>query len=244
MPKKMKNTQEQDYVTNKILAVFSLCLFGVMGLWYVNSLLRSNNFLIGLRIFSVMRWIGLALVIGSAAVMMMDQKNGRSSKRLFAGRNLLVASVLFTLLAFLLDRDPVRMIKLCYGLLPALAIYYLIYHSYQPEFFTVATDVGIGAALLIGIRMADGGMVGYAAAGLGILLAGARLLSTRRKLAGGKLPAGFGPHSYPVISVTAVLMAALVIAGALLGPASIFYLLCASAAYVFILAVYYTVKLM
>ena len=146
MPKKMKNTQEQDYVTNKILAVFSLCLFGVMGLWYVNSLLRSNNFLIGLRIFSVMRWIGLALVIGSAAVMMMDQKNGRSSKRLFAGRNLLVASVLFTLLAFLLDRDPVRMIKLCYGLLPALAIYYLIYHSYQPEFFTVATDVGIGAA--------------------------------------------------------------------------------------------------
>ena len=81
MPKKMKNTQEQDYVTNKILAVFSLCLFGVMGLWYVNSLLRSNNFLIGLRIFSVMRWIGLALVIWSAAVMMMDQKNGRSSKR-------------------------------------------------------------------------------------------------------------------------------------------------------------------
>jgi len=32
MPKKMKNTQEQDYVTNKILAVFSLCLFGVMGM--------------------------------------------------------------------------------------------------------------------------------------------------------------------------------------------------------------------
>ena len=244
MPKKMKNTQEQDYVTNKILAVFSLCLFGVMGLWYVNSLLRSNNFLIGLRIFSVMRWIGLALVIGSAAVMMMDQKNGRSSKRLFAGRNLLVASVLFTLLAFLLDRDPVRMIKLCYGLLPALAIYYLIYHSYQPEFFTVATDVGVGAALLIGIRLAHGGVIGYVAAAVAVVLAFLQLWGARKRLSGSALPAGFGPHSFQVIAVTTVLMAVMVILGAVLGQTSVFYLLCVSAAYLFILAVYYTVKLM
>ena len=136
------------------------------------------------------------------------------------------------------------MIKLCYGVLPALAIYYLIYHSYQPEFFMVATDVGVGAALLIGIRLSQGGMIGYAAAALAVVLAGAQVLSARRRLTGSKLPAGFGPRAYVVVSVTAILMAVMVILGALMGPARIFYLLCVSAAYLFILAVYYTVKLM
>ena len=43
VPKKMKNTQEQDYITNKIMVVFSLCLFGVMALWYVNNLLFHSS---------------------------------------------------------------------------------------------------------------------------------------------------------------------------------------------------------
>jgi len=243
MPKKMKNAQEQDYVTNKILAVFSLCLFGVMGLWYVNTLLRSN-FMLGLRILSVSRWVGVALVVISLVLMVSDQKKGRSPLRLFAGRNLLVASVIFTLLAILVDQEPVRMIKLCYGLLPAIAIYYLIYHSYQPEFFTVATDVGVGAALLIGIRLAHGGAIGYVAAAAAVVLAFLQLWGARKRLSGSALPAGFGPHSFQVIAVTTVLMAVMVVLGAVLGQTSVFYLLCVSAAYLFILAVYYTVKLM
>lgn len=244
MPKKMKNTQEQDAVTNKILTVFSLCLFGLMGLWYVNTLLRSNNFMIGLRIFSVGRWVGVALVIISILLMLDDQKKGRSPYRLLTGRNLLVVSVIFTVLMILLNQDPVRMIKLCYGLLPAIAIYYLIYHSYQPEFFVVTSDVAIGGALLVGIRMAGGGTVGYIAAVAAVVLAALQIWRVKPRLTGAKLPAGFGPHSFTVISVTAVLMAILVVLGGVLGAAKVFYLLCAAAAYLFILAVYYTVKLM
>lgn len=244
MPKKMKNTQEQDYITNKILTVFSLCLFGLMGLWYVNTLLRSNNFMIGLRIFSVGRWVGVALVIVSILLMLDDQKKGRSANRLLAGRNILVVSVIFTVLMILLNQDPVRMIKLCYGLLPAIAIYYLIYHSYQPEFFMVTTDVVIGGALLVGIRMVHNDIIGYFAVVVAAALAGLQIWHLRKRMAGGKLPAGFGPHSLTVTSVTAVLMVVLVVLGVTLGSAKVFYLLCAAAAYLFILAVYYTVKLM
>lgn len=244
MPKKMKNTQEQDYITNKILTVFSLCLFGLMGLWYVNTLLRSSSFMIGMRILSVGRWVGVVLVIASILLMLDDQKKGRSVSRLLAGRNILVVSVIFTLLMILLYQDPVRMIKLCYGLLPAIAIYYLIYHSYQPEFFMVTTDVIVGGALLVGIRMVHSGVIGYFAAAAAVVLAALQIWRIKPRLTGSKLPAGFGPHSFTVISVTAVLMAVLVVLGGVLGSAKVFYLLCAAAAYLFILAVYYTVKLM
>lgn len=241
----MKNTKQQDYVTNKILAVFSLCLFGVMALWYVNNLLfHSPKFMLGLQILDVARWVGVALVVASIAVMVLDRQAGRGAYRLLSGQNLLVASVLFTVVVTLVDLDPTRMIKLFYGVLPALAIYYLIYHSYQPEFFLVATDCGVGAALLLGVRLSQGGAVAYLAAGIAVVLAAAQIVAAKKRLSGSKLPAGFGPRAWMVVSVTAAVMAVLVVAGALLGPARVFYLLCAAAAYLFILAVYYTVKLM
>lgn len=245
VPNKMKNTKEQDYITNKILAVFSLCLFGVMALWYVNNLLfHGPRFMLGLQILDVARWVGVALVVFSLIVLLLDRKYERGAYRLLAGQNLLVVSVLFTVVVILVDMDPLRMIKLFYGVLPALAVYYLIYHSYQPEFFLVATDCGVAAALLLGVRLSDGGPVGYVAAALAVVLAVAQMVYAKQRLSGSKLPAGFGPKAWIVISVTAAVMAVLVIAGAVLGPARVFYLLCAAAAYLFILAVYYTVKLM
>ena len=198
----------------------------------------------GVRILSVGRWVGVALVILSILLMLYDQKKERGAYRLLSGRNLLVVSVIFTVLMILLNRDSVRMIKLCYGLLPAIAIYYLIYHSYQPEFFLVTTDAVIGVALLVGIRMAGSTAVGYFAVILAAALAGLQIWYLRKRLSGGKLPAGFGPHAFVVTSVTALLMLLLVVLGAMFGAAKVFYLLCAAAAYLFILAVYYTVKLM
>lgn len=243
MPK--KNTQEQDYITNKILAVFTICLIGVMALWYVNNLLfYTPNYMLGLKILDVARVAGIVMVIGSIIVFVMDQKQGRSAHRLLSGRNLIVFSVIFTLMATLVDMYPMQAIKAFYAILPALAVYYLIYHSYQPEFFLVATDCGVAAALLLGVRLAHGGKAGYAAAALAVVLAGAQILHAKRHLTGSKLPAGFGANAYVVVSATSLIMALLVIIGAFAGAAAVFYLLCAVAAYVFVLAVYYTVKLM
>lgn len=241
----MKNTKEQDYVTNKILAVFSLCLFGVMALWYINNLLfHGPRFMLGLQILDVSRWVGVALVVLSVILLMFDRKHERGAYRLLSGQNLLVVSVLFTVVVILVDMDPLRMIKLFYGVLPALAIYYLIYHSYQPEFFLVATDCGVAAALLLGVRLSQGGAAAYVAAVLAVVLAAVQISSAKKRLTGSRLPAGFGPRAWMVVSATAAIMAVLVIIGAVLGPARVFYLLCAAAAYLFILAVYYTVKLM
>lgn len=245
VPNKMKNTKDQDYITNKILAVFSLCLFGVMALWYVNNLLfHSTQYMLGLQILDIARWVGVALVAVSLVLFVLDRKSGRDPHRLLAGQNLLLAAVLFTVVVTLVDIDPVHMIKLFYGVLPALAVYYLIYHSYQPEFFLIATDCAVAAALLLGVRLSQGTAAAYFAAVLAVVLAAVQIVYVRKRLSGSKLPAGFGPKAWAVISVTAAVMAALVVLGALLGPARVFYLLCAAAAYLFILAVYYTVKLM
>lgn len=241
----MKNTQEQDYITNKILAVFSLCLFGVMALWYVNNLLfHSPKFMLGLRILDVARWAGVVLVAAAVVLLVMERRREPQPYKLVNGRNLLVVAVLFTVMVVLVDMDPLRMIKLFYGILPALAVYYLVYHSYQPEFFLITTDVGVAAALLVGVRLAKGGSAGYVAAGLAVVLAAVQVYMAKTKLSGSRLPAGFGPNAWMVISATAAVMAVLVIAGALLGPTKVFYLLCIAAAYLFVLAVYYTVKLM
>lgn len=245
VPKKMKNTQEQDYITNKIMVVFSLCLFGVMALWYVNNLLfHSSRYMLGLQILDVARWGGAALVALSIVLLVMERKHEPQPYKLLTGRNLLIVSVLFTVMVVLVDMDPLRMIKLFYGILPALAVYYLVYHSYQPEFFLVTTDVGVAAALLVGVRLSQGGTAAYVAAGIAVVLAAAQIYMAKTRLSGSRLPAGFGPNAWMVISATAAAMAVLVIAGVLLGPAKVFYLLCIAAAYLFILAVYYTVKLM
>lgn len=246
LPKNNKMSKaEQDRITNRILAVFSLCLVGVMALWWVYNLLSNTpHYMLALRIISGARWVGVAAAAGSLALLLSDQKSGRNPGRLLSGRNLLVVSVVFTVMAVCVHLDPVRAVRVFYAILPALAIYYLIYHSYQPEFFIITGDCGVAALLLLLVRLSNGGRMAIAAAALAVVLAAAEIWYASKRLRGSKLPAGFGPQAFPVIAATAAVMAALVVIGMLAGAGTVFYLLCTVAAYAFVLAVYYTVKLM
>ena len=65
-------------------------------------------------------------------------------------------------------------IKILYVVLPVLAVYYLVYHSYAPEFFVIAADCGMAIGLMWLIHRAlvssNFGWMAYAAVGAAVCL--------------------------------------------------------------------------
>ena len=141
--------------------------------------------------------------------------------------------------------------KVFYALLPALAVYYLIYHSYQPEFCAISIDCGAAIALLLIVRRAQiSANVQYLAwvavavyeylrwhrSRLPCRLTGERQVT----LGGRKLSFVFSGNAYTMLTVTPVVMAALVALGAALGTTVALYAIIGAAGYLFVTAVYYT----
>lgn len=247
----------EEYTTNKVLAVFSICLAGVLVLMGLQWLLSRGSFwrtgMVAVRVL-----LGVGTVGALAGIFLLTQE--RSGKRtavnrLVCGRNLLIVSV-FLLLAmgavYLYGTVP---IKGMYVALPALAVYYLIYHSYSPEFFVIAADCGVAISLMwLTQRAAASGhfrILALIAPIAAIVLAGAQLafvtvLRGRQgkfQFRGRKIQARFSRNAYTILCVTPVFLAFLTIAVRLL-PTRFLLFLAAAAAYLFVTAVYYTVKLM
>ena len=142
-----------------------------------------------------------------------------------------------------------------YVVLPVLAVYYLVYHSYAREFFLIALDTGVGVGLMWlvhrAIDSATYAWMPYAALGAAVVLTIAQLAcvaSLRSKngkitYRGKKINMQFSRNAYTMLTITPVLMTVLV-AAVLFAPAHILIAMGVAAAYLFITAVYYTVKLM
>ena len=146
-------------------------------------------------------------------------------------------------------------IKLLYVALPVLAVYYLVYHSYAREFFLIALDTGVGVALMWLVHRAlDSASyvwMSYAALGAAVVLTVVQLVcvaTLRGKNAkvtnkGKKVSIQFSKNAYTMLAITPVLMTVLV-AAVLFAPTHMLIAMGVAAAYLFITAVYYTVKLM
>ena len=139
-------------------------------------------------------------------------------------------------------------IKAMYVVLPVLAVYYLVYHSYAPEFFLIAVDTGVGVAAMLVIHRAlvsanHTWMSTVAVAGTAVLalIQIGVTASLRRKK--GKFTFRGSKNAYLMLTITPIVMVALT-AVVVLAASHVMIALGAAAAYLFITAVYYTVKLM
>lgn len=140
------------------------------------------------------------------------------------------------------------------GAVPAAAVLALVYYLYQHEFFAVTVLSALGILGLWLFRRAGGGhqilVYAYAAVLAVVLLAAVllcRSLSAKGgvlTLSGKKLQIFPGNASYGMIYLTCAIVAAAVAAALVLGTAAAYYLMFALVAWLFIMAVYYTVKLM
>ena len=141
-----KPISQEEYTTNKVLAVFSVCLLGVLVLMILERLLGySNTWKTGVLVTRVL--LGVGIVGAAAGIIMLGQEHAgkRSSvRRIVCGRNMLIASIVAIVFLTAINYYGTMPIKAMYVVLPVLAVYYLVYHSYAPEFFLIAVDTGVG----------------------------------------------------------------------------------------------------
>ena len=203
-----KPISEEEYTTNKVLTVFSVCLLGVLVLMILQRLLNyGSTFMIGLIVTRILLAIGIAPI------------------------------------------------KALYVILPVLAVFYLVYHSYSTEFFVITVDCGaaLGMMWLVHRALVSSNFTWMAYA---VLIAAAVLTVAqiavvnsvrgrqgKAKNTGKKAEARFSSNAFLMMTVTPILMTVLT-AVVLFAPAHMLVVMGAAAAYLFVTAVYYTVKLM
>ena len=250
--------KKEEYITNKVLAVFTVCLSGVLVLMGLRKLIDfGTTYLLGM---TVLRALMLAAAVGIAVgivKMIREKKKGVDlTYRIVTGRNIAFVCLCALVVLAMVHHWGIPIFKVFYALLPALAVYYLIYHSYQPEFCAISIDCGAAVALLLIVRRAQISAnvqyLAWVAVAVYAVFAVAQIALTMQiKKANGKLTLGgrklsfvFSGNAYTMLTVTPVVMAALVALGAALGTTVALYAIIGAAGYLFVTAVYYTVKLM
>ena len=243
-----KPISEEEYTTNKVLTVFSVCLLGVLVLMVLQRLLDyADTWRIGRITVGVLLAAGVAGIIWGIVLLARELSGKREKgRRIICGRNVLIASVILTLCMALIGYVGTQPIKMLYVILPVLAVYYLIYHSYAPEFFLIALDSGIALGLMWlthrSLATPENAWRAYAALGIAAVLTVVQLACIW-KLRGKTVDSHFSRNAYTMLTITPLLMTVLV-AAVLLAPNHMLIAMGVAAAYLFVTAVYYTVKLM
>ncbi len=250
--------KKEDYITNKVLAVFTVCLSGVLILMGLQKLIDfGTTFLLGMLVVRILMGVAAVGVLVGILLAVREKKNGiDTSCRLLTGRNIVIVFAAAFVILALVHHYGFPIFKVFYGLLPVLAVYYLIYHSYQPEFCVISADCGAAIVLLLIVRRAQISAnvqyLAWVAAALCIVIAIVQIIAVVQvKKAGSQLKLGshqwtyrFSQNAYLMMFLTPVVMAALVTVGAAMGLTIALYAIFVAAAYLFVTAVYYTVKLM
>lgn len=252
-----KPISEEEYTTNKVLTVFSVCLLGVLVLMVLQRLLNYvSTWSAGRTLTLVLLGVGVGGAVFSLYLFAKERSGKRSvDKRIVRGRNVLIVSVILAACMWIIYEYGAFPIKGMYVILPVLAVYYLVYHSYSPEFFLIALDCGVAIGLMWVIQRALNSarlkMLAPVSVVLAVALTVVQIIwvySLRGKkgkftFKGKAVDTHFSKNAYTILFVTPVLMSVFALGVLAMPPRFLVFLGCA-AAYLFITAVYYTVKLM
>lgn len=252
-------TNQSDYITNKVLLVFTFCMFGVFGLVLLYRLVAyGSTYHIGQIVLRVVLAIGVILLAVGIGKMLKERKNPELyALKLIRGHSIAIVAAIIIACMLIILQFGSSAIKLFYVILPALAIYYLIYYSYPREFFVIAADASIAVVLLIAVRRALNSTnfhtAAYVLAAIALVLSAVQAIWVRKRQMGkqlsgivdGKETELFtSAHAFQMMYLSALLLVAFVAVGAFAGAQIAYYLIFAAFAYLFITAVYYTVKMM
>lgn len=138
------------------------------------------------------------------------------------------------------------------GVIPALGVLMLVFYLYQKEFFISAIAGALGILGMWLFRTTTGGVTyyGYLVVALVLILLGLGMMLSLKKKEGVLTLGGRSFHllqpgaAYPAYYLTAVISAVILLAPLVLGAAVVYYAIWVMAAWLFILAVYFTSKLM
>ena len=248
-----EDPRKSDYITNKVLLVFSGCLLGVLGLMFLSNVLGySTNYEVGLQAIKVLRVVGLVAVVAGLLFMLRERKRGFDmTYRVMKGSTLAVLGAALFVVFLIVDRNPLSSIKLMYIVLPAFAFMYLIYHSYQPEFFMISLDCSIAAGAVLLGNTVRGSAYKIPMLVAAVVLMVAQIIGTAKVRSDfGRLRLSkkhkyvfeFSNNAYLMMFLTPVVMSVVAAIGILMGGRLQLASMIAAGAYFFVTAVYYTVK--
>ena len=204
-----------------------------------------------LAIRSVLTVLAVALPVCFVVLAVWAWKARKSGKHAALAAALAVIALALAVCAVVLRLFSESGMHLLYVAVPAVAVLALIYYLYQREFFFAAVlgALGLLAVKVMPYRAGFPKIVYSYAIVLGVFLVGAVVVFRVMQTAGGRLKLGANwveilPKSanYALLYATCAVVAAVAIAALLLGSLTLLYGVLV--AWLLILAVYYTVRLM
>lgn len=252
--KAAQRAREEDVVLTKVLwwilgAVVLEALLLLLNKVYVHFPAGQINIVLALRtMFNV---LGVALPICFVVLTIWAVVRWRAGRSAKLAGILAVISLVLGACAAIISLYYSKGISFLYVAVPAVTVLALIYYLYQREFFFTAVLSALG---LLGVRIApqtandSRTAYGYLVVLAVVLVAGAvffRMLQCRKgtmKFMGKTVNVLPENANYAMLYVTCALVAVVVIAALVLGGLAVLYGVLA--AWLLILAVYYTVRLM
>ena len=248
--KRVERREKSDRNMNRAVV---LLIAGLIAEWYllmvdryyargtISQVVRWYDF------FGVLRWIALAVLAAGIALFVMRGKKAWFAK---AGGALACVGAFFAFTSFAMRHYyPVSVTVLCVAV-PVLLVLGIVYLFYQAEFSVQATALAmaLGALALLG----RSGTAAVKACAVLALLGNAALLACTLMLKksggvferGGKKLRVFGASADYRLTLGVPALCIVLVLAALFAPAVAFYATWALAIVAFVLAVYYTIKLM
>ncbi len=254
--KQNETFSRNDFITNKIMVVFVLAFVMSVALMLISRGLDNADTFIGT--YYAVYVLGFAGVIGmilGVAKEVMDRRHGRDlSRRIVTGHGIAICSVIVAVSAFLiLFGGYSSSIRFLYIAVPSLAVLYLIYMIYQREFCALTTFGVLIALYFWRFAQFYKGSVRFIAAQCALLLlclfVGTALFLLKRE--NGVLKLGkrkirlLGTDAEYAASFLYLALLVLILAAAFFVPnAAMIYLAFTTLAVIFIMAVYYAVRMM
>lgn len=256
---KKQSHEESDFITNKVLTVFG----GGILLIFIASMMSSGVNYVQYMAFTY-KFIDVMLIVGPILVVLglvlsiwQTMHSKYNVKTLFNGTGLAIFFALFTFCAYLIIAfGSERAVRAAYVTIPVFALLYLIFSVYPRDLFMCALTFSATAAFsgLIAKSAGSNAMGNFVAvffaAGLVVCALTALWFAITRKNGGilkvGKLGIRFfekGARGAVIYGVCAFCAAALVIAFLATAPMA-YYAMFAAIAALFVMAVYYTIKML
>lgn len=258
--KKKIDTRREEYATNRILVVFTYAFLLILGLMLAyRGYMSVSTMFVTQKILYVFAGIG---AVGTVAGLAWGIFGKKRELKVINGWSVALGSLIVAICAIFGAVATSSGVRMMYVFVPIVSVIILIYFLYPRDFFAISVVCACTAVLLwfISRSVADGfvwtrgirvnlvfiGMI------VALVLLAAYALAVRfvakrdgmLKL-GGKTVELVPPSTKYLLSyLTAAVSAACILVGYICGAAVAYYLVFAAVAYLFILAVYYTVKML
>ncbi len=251
--KEITETVKKDYVTNKLLLVFTLAFALLLLFMNIGRMMKSTaTYMTAWNIAKIASGISCALVLAGIVMLIVEKVKGLDTKyKLLSGKNITVAAAIIALCSTALSLVfSSSMLMLLYVFVPAIVVLYIVYYSYQRDFFMIAlSSILSGAAiwLLISdiVNSADSLILAIAALVilvLAVITVVAQVRGGKIKLFGRELTVFRDGAKFALVYLTYILSLMLLVAAFLAADLAIYFIF-GLVGYILLIGVYYTVKL-